>query len=215
MHNVWLFEEFWNFRWGSMKTTACMGSRQQGSSLGFEMGLNILHFQWHFSMIENTYRSSSRSWPGGHLLLTQWEACWDGRLPSLRLDRDPETRAGEHKLSFKQTTNYIHSTPTHALFNTKIRSNFFCHYNHIHTSRTCFTTASEAPNRSTPEMPRTSESTAPGDKFFFLRPRSNIYSPTHTGDHLQITQEHPHTREGRERKNIKTATQKHICDIWQ
>lgn len=32
------------------------------------------------------------------------------------------------------------------------------------------TTASEAPKRSTPEMPRTSVSTAPGDRFFFLRP---------------------------------------------
>lgn len=90
---------------------------------------------------------------------------------------------------------------------------FLWHCNHILTSRTCFTTASEAPNRSTPEMPRTSVSTAPGDKFFFLRPGSNIYSPTHTGDRLQITQEHPHTGEGREWNNIKTATQKHICDI--
>lgn len=42
------------------------------------------------------------------------------------------------------------------------------------TSRTCLTTASEAPNKSTPEMPRTSVSTAPGDRFFFLRPGTNI-----------------------------------------
>ena len=38
------------------------------------------------------------------------------------------------------------------------------------TSRTCLTTASDAPNRSTPEMPRTSFSTAPGERFFFRRP---------------------------------------------
>lgn len=66
--------------------------------------------QWHIFPYENTYRSSSRSWPGGHLLLTQWEACWDGRLPSLRLDRDPETRARERK-TFIQANNKIHSTP--------------------------------------------------------------------------------------------------------
>lgn len=127
----------------------------------------------------------------------------------------PWDQSKRTQISFKPTTNFIHSTPT-ALYNTKIGSSFFLwHYNHILTSRTCFTTASEAPNRSTPEMPRTSVSTAPGDKFFFLRPGSNIYSPTHTGDRLQITQEHPHTGEGRERNNIKTATQKHICDIWQ
>lgn len=42
------------------------------------------------------------------------------------------------------------------------------------TSRTCLTTASEAPNKSTPEMPRTSVSTAPGDRFFFLRPGNKI-----------------------------------------
>lgn len=38
------------------------------------------------------------------------------------------------------------------------------------TSRTCFTTASVVPKRSTPVMPRTSDSTAPGERFFFLRP---------------------------------------------
>lgn len=38
------------------------------------------------------------------------------------------------------------------------------------TSRTCLTTASDAPNKSTPVRPRTSVSTAPGERFFFLRP---------------------------------------------
>lgn len=38
------------------------------------------------------------------------------------------------------------------------------------TSRTCFTTASVVPNKSTPVIPRTSDSTAPGERFFFRRP---------------------------------------------
>lgn len=44
-------------------------------------------------------------------------------------------------------------------------------HTHWHrTSRTCFTTASVVPNKSTPVIPLTSDSTAPGDRFFFLRP---------------------------------------------
>lgn len=81
----------------------------------------------------------------------------------------------------QENTNF-HSSKQHYSFNTNHTLQHQDHYNRILTSRTCFTTASDAPNRSTPEMPRTSVSTAPGDKFFFLRPGSNIYSPTHTGD---------------------------------
>lgn len=48
-----------------------------------------------------------------------------------------------------------------------------------------------------PQHPETSSSSSDLEATFTVR---------HTGDRLQITQEHPHTRKGRERNNIKTAT---------
>lgn len=94
-----------------------------------------------------------------------------------------------------------------------LKSSSLKHHNRLYkitnklllTSRTCLTTASEAPNKSTPEMPRTSVSTAPGDRFFFLRPGTNIQSTMcKAGSHIHVTQGTTQAQERRKRQYKST-----------
>lgn len=108
--------------------------------------------------------------------------------------------------TFIQANNRIHLTPI-ALYSIKTMTTVFLPPEHVSLQHQTPQTGRHQRCRAPPcpQHPETSSSFSDLEATFIVR---------HTqGTRLQITQEHPHTREGKERNNIKTATQRHmICD---